>query len=405
MSKQPLVQTGLEVLVSENCRLLRGARVGLLANQASVNSRLEHALDLIVTSQSCRLSCLFAPEHGFRGELQDMASVKDVHDKKTGLPIISLYGKTPESLYPSAEQLKELDILLVDLPDIGTRYYTFAQTLGFAMKSASSSGTKVVVLDRPNPINGVEIEGANLLTACRSFCGFAPVANRHGLTLGELSLLMNKGFGTGENRIDGAKCELEVVKLRGWKRTMYFDETGLPWVIPSPNMPTLDTAIVYPGTCLFEASKCSEGRGTTKPFEQIGAPYIDSFHWKEEVMGLPLELKGALLRPLCFEPQFQKFRGEKCHGLQIHITERSLFKPLRWAAALLYSLKELYPKEFEWRTDEYEFVKDPPAVDLLFGSDLLRKTIDTAGDLNDLFSHMDQFERWFTQARSEFLLY
>ncbi len=399
-----MVYTGLDQLEAEDFSRFSGLRVGLLANQAAVNSSMTHALDICRASRSIKLIKLFAPEHGFFGALQDMAAVDHCIEPGSKISLISLYGSTEESLVPKEEDLKDLDLLLVDLPDIGTRYYTFAQTLGYCMKVAARTGTKVAVLDRPNPLNGLDIEGAALESYCRSFCGYASIANRHGLTLGELACVMNRGFGEQSFRIDPLNCDLEIIPLSGWTRDMYFDQTGLPWVMPSPNMPTLDTALVYPGTCLFEATTVSEGRGCTRPFEIIGAPYIDGSLWAKETKLLGIGLEGASLRPLSFEPQFHKWAKITCGGLQIHVTDRRRFKPFRLGLALLYTLARLYPAEFALRPDAYEFVDKVPAIDLLFGSDGLRKTL-FSGELKDLLEELSSFEAWYKQARKEFLLY
>jgi uncharacterized protein YbbC (DUF1343 family) len=231
------------------------------------------------------------------------------------------------------------------------------------------------------------------------------VPNRHGLTLGELALLMNKGFGRGEDAIPALNCDLEVIGVKGWKRRLYFDETSLTWVSPSPNMPTLDTALVYPGACLFEGTTVSEGRGTTRPFEQFGAPYIDGFLWAEAVQQEGISLAGAALRPTSFLPQFHKYGGQVCHGLQVHVVDRSKFEPYRLCLALISSLAKLYPKDFSWRHETYEFVADLPAVDLLFGSSLFRETVNGGVDLSFVIKEMEEFERGFSKAREEFLLY
>ena len=408
MGKQ-VVQTGLDVLENAGFAALGDAHIGIIANQASVNSRLEHLVDVVRKRSRAKLVRLFAPEHGFGGALQDMAEVDTGLDPKSNLQIVSLYGKTEESLAPTKEQLEDIDILLVDLPDIGTRYYTFAQTLAFSMQMAAQTNTSVIVLDRPNPIGGTQFEGAELRKDCRSFCGYAPVANRHGLTLGELANLMRDGFGDRDNGVPPIECELDVIPVGGWSRSMYFQETGLPWVYPSPNMPTVDTAIVYPGTCLFEATNLSEGRGTTRPFELLGAPFIDGQTWAEETLKMAIDkeigLGGAVLRPVQFQPQFQKWAGKVCGGLQLHVVDRRTFKPFRWGLALILAAAKLYPDEFAWRKDAYEFVKEVPAIDLLFGSPLFRKLVDTEGELGEIIGEIEQFENFFGERREAYLLY
>jgi uncharacterized protein YbbC (DUF1343 family) len=399
------VQIGLEKLLAHDIAKFSGARAGLLANQSSVDASLRHAVDLLSECGKIELVRLFAPEHGFRGELQDMAAVEDTVDPCTKLPVVSLYGKSEKSLSPAKEQLQDLDVLFVDLPDIGSRYYTFAQSLGYCLKTALTAGTKVVVLDRPNPINGVDLEGARLLSSCRSFCGYAPVANRHGLTLGELALIMNKGFGEHDTQIPAANCDLEVITVEGWQRDAYYEQSGLPWVMPSPNMPTVDTAFIYPGTCLFEATTVSEGRGTTRPFELLGAPYIDGTAWVREALKLNIGLDGAALRPVSFVPKFNKWANVSCGGLQIHVLDRNKCKPLRLAIALLYTLARLYPDEFSLRAAAYEFVDKVPALDLLFGNASLRHCLFSGAELYDVLAELSSFEQWYRQTRAEFLLY
>lgn len=403
MSKT-LVQSGLDVLATEKCKRLHGVRIALLANQASVDRSLRHILD-IFREHKVNVVKLFAPEHGFHGARQDMATVADAKDAAANIPIISLYGHGVESLSPKDEMLKDVDMVVADLPDIGTRYYTFAQTIGYLMQVAKRTGTKVVVLDRPNPIGGGAVEGAPLRKSCRSFCGYAPVPNRHGLTMGELAVIMNKGFGDGEDAIPAIGCDLEVVAMKGWKREMMFADTGLPWVLPSPNMPTFETALVYPGTCLFEATTVSEGRGTTRPFELIGAPYVDPQKWISETPKMGLTLNGAVLRPVAFEPQFQKFTRQTCYGIQLHVTDVATFQPFRWGLALLASLAKLYPKDFSWRSDAYEFVDKVPAIDLLYGSARFRELVEKNSSLAPLEDELSAFERPCLTLRKPFLLY
>lgn len=397
------VASGLDNLVLSNFVQLKGAKLGLIANQASITLDYSHICDLL--HAHANLEKIFAPEHGFRGELQDMESVDDTLDAKTKLPVISLYGTSEKSLAPTKDALKDLDILVVDLQDVGSRYYTYAQTLGLIMEVAKETSTKVVVLDRPNPINGVDVEGGELLKSCRSFCGYAPVPNRHAMTIGELALMMNRGFEINGVSIPAISCELEIIPMLGWKRAMYYDETGLPWVFPSPNMPTLDTAIVYPGACLFEATQVSEGRGTTRPFELLGAPYIDPDAWIDATFKEDVVLRGASLRATHFQPTFQKHAKTLCAGVQIHVHDRSKFKSYDWALALISSLKKLHGKDFKWRSDAYEFVKDVPAIDLLHGSPKLRETIEAGTSIAPLIKENKEFSDLFLETRKEFLLY
>ncbi len=397
--------SGLDNLAATKFSLLNNSTVGIMANQASVNSQCQHIVDLAIESKACLVKKIFAPEHGFRGVLQDMETVNHSTDQKTGLPIISLYGADVESLTPTQEQLEDIDILLFDLQDIGTRFYTFAQTLAYCMRAAAKAKVKVVVIDRPNPINGLNLEGPQLLESCRSFCGLAPTPIRHGMTIGELAQLFRGGFEIAASRIAPIDCELEIIKMGNWNRANYYQETKLPWVPPSPNMPTIETAVVYPGACLFEATNLSEGRGTTKPFEYIGAPFIDSFEWIEAVKELGIGLEGAVLRSTSFVPHYSKHKHLKCSGIQIHVTDHNCFRSTRLALALIYTAQALYPKAFKWRHQAYEFVDKVPAIDLLYGSNTFRKAVENQSGLNKVLEEMNSFEETFKKARKEFLIY
>jgi uncharacterized protein YbbC (DUF1343 family) len=394
-----LVKSGLDCLVETNLNALQGLKLGVIANSASVDRHYRNIVDIISANSKCTLKKIFAPEHGFRGGAQDMESVADTVDPITKLPIISLYGGKVESLSPKPEALKDLDAIVFDLQDVGSRYYTFAQTLGYTMQVCSKTKTKVIVIDRPNPINGSDVEGAELKKSCQSFCGYAPVPNRHGMTMGEL------GFGKGADAIPAINCDLQIIKMENWRREIDFQQTGLPWIHPSPNMPTLDTAFVYPGMCLFEATNISEGRGTTKPFELIGAPFINGYAWIEEILkSLPASV-GYVLRPVEFIPKFQKHGGKVCGGLQIHVTNRQQLRSFELALVMIATLKKLYPKDFAWRSDEYEFVSNVPAIDLLYGSEKYRNCVDKNGNLQELFAKHKEFEKDFLEERKKFLLY
>lgn len=404
-TKQQQVDTGLDLLVEERFARLKGLKLGVVANQCSINRSFEHLVDLLKKVPELKLVRLFAPEHGIRGTLQDMEQVKETSDPISGVPVVSLYGSGAESFFPKGEHLEDLDAVLVDLPDIGTRYYTFAQTLAYMMMVAGKGATKIIVVDRPNPIGGCLIEGCSLEKSCRSFCGLAPVPQRHGLTIGELARLMHAGFGSGEQRLDPIGCSLEIVPCRGWSRDMYFDQTGLPWVLPSPNMPLLETALVYPGACLFEATNLSEGRGTTRPFELLGAPFIEPERWIAQTLAEGFALEGAVLRPTGFVPKFQKWANQLCQGVQLHVTDRELFRPLRWGLALISAANRLYPKQFKLRSEAYEFVDSVPAMDLLYGSQAFRSVLGSRGALSELEPELSSFEREFLSNRQPFLLY
>lgn len=396
--------SGLDIWSRSGFAEIRGKTVGVVCNHAAVDRNLDHLVDLLLAG-GVKIAKIFAPEHGFRGALQDMAGVDSQVDPQTKITVVSLYGSTKESLAPQPQQLGGLDAVVCDLPDIGTRYYTFAQTIGLLLETAAPLKTPVFVIDRPNPIDGQTIEGGPLVKECRSFCGYAPVPNRHGLTLGELCSLMNGGFGAGNDTIPPLKADLHIIRVEDWQRSQYLDDTGLPWVFPSPNMPNLDTAIVYPGMCLFEATNISEGRGTTRPFELIGAPFINPPDWIEETRRTGLALSGAKLRPAVFVPKFQKFADTTCHGIQLHITDRAEFKPFRWGLALIAALHRLYPKNFSWRKGSYEFEDKVSAIDLLYGSSRFRETVEADQTLAGLEQEISAFEKSYAAERKNFLLY
>ncbi len=389
------MRTGLERLLDAPRRWLGSSRVGLVANPTTVDRRLAHAADLLHRHPDVDLRCLFGPEHGLRGSAQDMAAVPDGVDRATGLPAVSLYGATFESLSPTPEQLSDVDVLLFDVQDVGARYYTYAATLALCMRAAKASRVRVVVLDRPNPIGGVAVEGGGLDQGLENFCGLYPVPQRHGMTLGELARLYNDTFGIG--------CELDVVACEGWSRNAYHDECGLPWVMPSPNMPTLETALVYPGMCLLEGANLSEGRGTTRPFELFGAPFIDGDGLARELRRH--DLPGVLFRPCVIEPAFHKFKGRRCGALQLHVSDRRAFRPYRTGLAVLVAVRKLWPESFAWRSEPYEFRADVPAIDLLTGRPAVREAVDGGADLDDVVRIACDGTELYDAGRGQALLY
>lgn len=389
------MRTGLERLLEDPRRWLGGARVGLVANPTTVDRHLAHAVDRLHAHPEVDLRLLFGPEHGIRGAAQAMVQVGDAVDAATGLPEISLYGPTFESLSPTAEQLSGVDALVFDIQDVGARYYTYAATMALCMRVAARCGVRVVVLDRPNPIGGVQIEGGGLQTGLENFCALYPVPQRHGMTVGELARLYNEAFGIG--------CNLEVVACEGWRREQYYDETGLPWVMPSPNMPTLDTALVYPGMCLLEGTNLSEGRGTTRPFELFGAPFIDARRLTDELNGYALP--GVHFRPCAIEPTFEKFANQRCGAAQIHVLDRRAFNSYETGLAVLVAAKRLYPKHFAWRTEAYEYRDDVPAIDLLTGLPEVRQAIDAGADLAAVRAVALRGTEAYAAGRPDALLY
>lgn len=390
------VTLGIETFLRTQPTKLKNKRIGLLAHPASVDSKLNHTLDLILNHGGFKLNALFGPEHGILGTAQDMIDVDSSRDARTGLKVKSLYGNTFESLKPSPQDLNDIDVLVCDLQDIGTRYYTYAATIALCMQACAAAKKEVIVLDRPNPIDGVTVEGRLLKPGFESFVGLYPIPVRHGMTMGELA----RYFNIEEN----INCELTVIPIEGWHRKSYFDQTGLPWVLPSPNMPTLDTAIVYPGMCLIEATELSEGRGTTRPFEFIGAPFIDP-HALAKKLTDEYPLEGVQFRPIAFHPTYQKCAHQNCGGVQLHLTDRSRFNSYRTGLAIVHAIASLYPKDFKWRAKPYEFVADIPAIDLLTGDAHFRESIGSKAPFADILRHAESVSPDFLQKRQKYLLY
>lgn len=373
---------------------LRGRRVGLLVNPTSVTQKMIHAVDAL-RAAGLDVVRLFGPEHGVRGEAQDMEAVGESFDPITGLPTVSLYGHAFESLQPKPSDLEGIDVVVADIQDIGARYYTYIYTIGLMMQACGEAGVDVWVLDRPNPIGGHIVEGDVLLDSCRSFVGMQPFAVRHGMTVAEAAHFFDKYCGWS--------CELHVVPMTGWTRGMWFDQTGLHWVMPSPNMPTLDTAVVYPGQCILEGTNVSEARGTTRPFELFGAPWIDARQLCEALDAF--RLPGVLFRQVSFRPKFQKHADTTCAGAQMHVTDREAFRSVSATFALLSVLLEHYPEEFGWRAEAYEFVEDQLAIDLLLGDPVLRKGLEDGDDPLELASIRSSRRAEFDDRRESCLLY
>jgi uncharacterized protein YbbC (DUF1343 family) len=386
------VLPGLEVLMDEPS-LLHGKRIGLVTNQSGVTRNLQHAVKLLHSGRGWKLTALFGPEHGVWGEAQDMAHVDHSTDPLTGLPVYSLYGKNEADLAPRREVLRTLDALIIDLQDIGSRYYTFIYTMALCMREAAPLGLQVIVLDRPNPIDGAHIEGNIREDQYSSFVGMFPLPTRHGMTAAELARWFNRFY----------QSNLLVVPMKGWRRSMWWGDTDLPWVIPSPNMPTVYTATVYPGMCLVEGTNLSEGRGTTHPFEFFGAPWLDSFKLADRLNHL--DLPGVRFRPHFFLPTFHKHKERVCGGVELHVTNRALFEPYRTGLWCVKVARDLNPDEFKWRTETYEFVSDRLAIDLLAGSARYRELVESGGNVDDWVAEWEEPLREFARMREEFLLY
>ena len=387
------VATGLDRIAAgdpEALAAVRG-RAGLVAHPASVDSRLRHAR-FVLRDAGVDLRALFGPEHGYGGEAQDMIGVGDARDPE-GLPIHSLYGATEEALSPRPEQLAELDVLIVDLQDVGSRYYTYVWTAALALKAAAREGVRTVILDRPNPLGGVHVEGAPQRAGHRSFVGLYDVAVRHGMTIGEIAAMVRALEGLDEEA-------LTVIAMRGWSPAMLFDETGLPWVLPSPNMPTLETALVYPGGCLIEGTELSEGRGLTRPFEIWGAPGLDGRALAERVA-----IEGAALRPITFQPTFHKHAGRICGGVQLHVIDRDRFAPYSAYLRLIAAAAALLGEGFGWRHAPYEFVAEVPAIDLLTGGPEYRAAVDARASLDAVLEREEAGALRFAEERSAWLRY
>lgn len=391
-SVQP-VQLGLERLLEEAPAAIKRARVGLICNQASVDHGFRHAADLVHNRADIDLRALFGPQHGIRGDVQDnMIETEHSIDRKTGLPVHSLYSETRE---PTDAMLQDIDVLIFDMQDVGCRIYTFVYTLANCMRAARRLGKKVIVCDRPNPINGASVAGNILEPEYASFVGQFPLPTRHGMTVGELAQMFNEHFKIG--------CDLEVIPMIGWKREFWHDDTDAPWVLPSPNMPTIDAATVFPGTVHFEGTQVSEGRGTTKPFELIGAPYIDPDAYADALNGLGLA--GVFFRSCVFQPTFQKHAGVSCGGVQIHVTDRDSFEP--WAAGIAMAkfAHDMYPNEFRWKVPPYEYVFDKNPFDVISGTAKIREAFEQGTELASIVDETKTPLEEFKKLREAYLLY
>lgn len=387
------IALGLEILLSDQTHLLSGARVGLICHPASVDHFYQHSADLFRNHPDINLTALFGPQHGIRGETQDnMIEWEGFRDPRTGVMAYSLYGEVRK---PKPEMLSDVDALVFDVQDVGTRVYTFIYTMALAMQSAREHGKRFIVLDRPNPIGGLGIEGNILESGHESFVGMFPIPMRHGMTVGEMARMFNEEFGIG--------CELNVIPMQGYKREFWFDDTDARWVLPSPNIPTLDSAVVYPGMVFVEGTKFSEGRGTTRPFEITGAPYADAYQLAEHLNRL--ELPGVHFRPHSFKPTFQKHVTQLCHGVQLHVTDRNAFKPAITGIAAIKTMRDLYPQDFKWQMPPYEYVYDRLPFDVIAGTTTLREQIEGGATIEDIAASWQAGEKDFAERRKPYLLY
>lgn len=389
--------SGLEVLLADvAAHIPAGARVGLCCNHTAVDRQLRHAIPLLKAA-GVELLRLFGPEHGIDATAQDMIGVDGADDGPAA--VVSLYGDTEASLHPPEETLRDLDILLFDIQDIGSRYYTYQATLGYIMQVAARTGTKIIVLDRPNPIDGVTIEGNVVKPGFESFVSAYPLAVRHGMTMGELGRYFRD--------VVGIDCALEVVRCTGWSRDQWLDETDMPWVYPSPNMPLLETAAIYPGLCLVEGTNLSEGRGTTRPFHLVGAPWLDRSRFVRllQTCGADAGLAGVAFREATFEPRFQKHAAQVCHGVELFVTDRHALEPFLLGLVVLEAALRADPERFAWRTETYEFVDNPIAIDLLVGCPDVRLGLEARVRPRELVeAWQDEIDAW-AEEREACLLY
>jgi uncharacterized protein YbbC (DUF1343 family) len=385
------VRLGSERLL-ESARL-KHQRVGVVSNPASVDAGFRHVVRAIGADPDVKLAAIFGPQHGFRADVQDnMIETGHTQDPTRGVPVYSLYSETRE---PTAEMLKCVDVLVIDLQDVGSRIYTFIYTMANCLRAGKKHGVPVIVTDRPNPIGGDRLGGPMLVKGFESFVGQFPIPLRHGMTIAELARFFNEECGIG--------ADLTVVPMENWRRPMHFDETGIPWVMPSPNMPTLETAVVYPGTVLFEGTNISEGRGTTRPFELIGAPWIDPDALADKLASY--ELPGVHFRPAVFEPTFQKHAKQPCGGCQIHVLDRREFPAVESAVAVLAEIRAQNPAKFEWRQPPYEYEHEKLPIDILAGSSELRHQIEAGQPIRTINNSWLPAHERFAQTRKSFLLY
>jgi uncharacterized protein YbbC (DUF1343 family) len=387
------VRPGIEVLFDKQKDLIRGARVGVVVHPASVLPDFRHTADVLNAFEHSRLISVFGPQHGARGEKQDnMIESEDYRDPDTQLPVYSLYGETRR---PTEKMLKNIDVLIFDLQDVGARVYTFIYTMAYCMEACAAMQKPMIVLDRPNPVNGRQVEGNLLNPDYRSFVGLYPIPMRHGMTVGELARMFNSEF--------GIHCDLTVIAMEGYRRDAWYDQTGLPWVQPSPNLPTLDSAVVYPGLVLVEGTCLSEGRGTTRPFELIGAPFINGRVYAESLNAL--ELPGVWFRPANFEPTFQKWAGKMCGGIQIHVADREAFEPYLTGIAVISSARSLYPESFQWRNPPYEYELEKMPIEILCGGKEISQMISRNTPLDQIRQSWQKDVASFLQRRAPYLLY
>ena len=385
------VRLGSERLLASGA--LNNLRVGVVSNPASIDAKFRHVVRATASEPGVTLAAIFGPQHGYRADVQDnMIETAHAHDPTRGVPVYSLYSETRE---PTAAMMTGLDALVIDLQDVGSRIYTFIYTMANCLRACKKYGVPAIVTDRPNPIGGEKIGGPMLVKGFESFVGQFPIPMRHGMTIGELARYFNDACGIGAN--------LTVVPMEGWRRSMYFEDTRLPWVMPSPNMPTPDTAVVYPGTVLFEGTNVSEGRGTTRPFELIGAPWVDAEALCDALASY--DLPGVFFRPAVFEPTFQKHARQSCGGCQIHVLDRHQAHVVTCAVAILAEIRAQDPSRFQWRQPPYEYEHEKLPFDILAGSTQLREQIEAGMPAPQIRDSWTRDKERFREDRKDHLLY
>ncbi|MBF0227494.1 MAG: DUF1343 domain-containing protein [Desulfobacterales bacterium] len=387
------IRTGLEILINSPPDWIYEKKLGLLCNPASIDIKFEHARYLIYKAFKNQLKALFSPQHGFFSSKQDnMVESEDIIDLSLNIPVYSLYGKTR---IPTKKMFDNIDILIIDLQDVGTRVYTYIYTMSFCMEAAKRFDKKIVILDRPNPISGSIVEGNLLTKECESFVGRFSIPMRHGLTIGEIALLFNDCFNIG--------CNIEIIKMENWKRDMFFNDTNLPWVPPSPNLPTFESALVYPGQVLWEGTNISEGRGTAQPFEIFGAPFLDIEKILDFMGGN--KLPGAILRPIGFEPTSNKWTGQFCKGFQIHVISPKDYQPYATSLKLLQAIINIHKDEFEWKLPPYEYELSKLPIDLIIGDPAIRNKVEKLDKIENIVDSWTDQLNYFVEVAKKYYLY
>ena len=391
-----MTEVGLTILLSERSELVKGRSIGLITNHTGMDAQFRSNLTLFAEQPKMELAALFSPEHGIAGSAQAGIHITSTNNQSQQIPIHSLYGDTRD---PTSEMLTGIDTLVYDIQDVGSRFYTYISTLFRSVRAAAANGVDFIVLDRPNPIRGDRVEGNQLQSPFRSFVGETDLTIRHGMTVGELAYLCKTEIDSAaRSKPDQGSSQLDVVPMRGWKRTMWYDETELPWVPPSPNMPTIETATLYPGTCLLEGTNLSEGRGTTKPFEWIGAPWIEAERWADKLNDIALP--GIYFRPIHFTPTFSKYVDQPCHGVQVHVTDRDQFKPVEVGLYLIATAQRLYPDHFHFLQNGGRYF-----FDLLAGTDEVRLRLACGESPTTILQAWEGEVESFTEHRRPYLLY